>query len=74
MAAEHGLARSAEEEKILRDIREEKEKLWIEIQVWTPLENLYKSTFVKITLLQELRRQIIDIDNELAALDEANDE
>ena len=74
MAAEHGLARSAEEEKILRDIREEKEKLWIEIQVWTPLENLYKSTSIKITLLQELRRQIIDIDNELAALDEANDE
>ena len=33
MAAEQGLARSAEEEKILRDIREEKEQLWIEIQV-----------------------------------------
>ena len=33
MAAEQGLARSVEEEKILRDIREEKERLWIEIQV-----------------------------------------
>ena len=33
MAAEQGLARSAEEEKILRDIREEKERLWLEIQV-----------------------------------------
>ena len=33
MAAEQGLARSAEEEKILRDIREEKEHLWLEIQV-----------------------------------------
>lgn len=33
MAAEQGLARSVEEEKILRDIREEKESLWIEIQV-----------------------------------------
>ena len=33
MAAEQGLARSAEEEKILRDIREEKEQLWLEIQV-----------------------------------------
>ena len=33
MAAEQGLARSAEEEKILRDIREEKERLWLDIQV-----------------------------------------
>lgn len=53
MASEQ-LTRSAEEEKLLKDIRDEKEKLWLEIQ--------------------ELRRQVIDIDNELAALDEANDE
>lgn len=33
MAAEDGLARSAEEEKILREIRDEKEQLWLEIQV-----------------------------------------
>lgn len=31
MATEQ-LARSAEEEKLLKEIREEKEKLWIEIQ------------------------------------------
>ncbi|CAI8014120.1 hypothetical protein GBAR_LOCUS8856 [Geodia barretti] len=51
---ERDLARSEEEEKLLKKIREEKERLWCEIQ--------------------ELRRQIIDIDNELCALDEANDE
>ena len=33
MAAEDGLVRSAEEEKILREIRDEKEQLWLEIQV-----------------------------------------
>lgn len=53
-SSERDLARSEEEEKLLKDIREEKDRLWLEIQ--------------------ELRRQIIDIDNELAALDEANDE
>jgi hypothetical protein len=51
---ERDLARSEEEEKLLKKIREEKERLWCEIQ--------------------DLRRQIIDIDNELGALDEANDE
>ncbi|KAL5474050.1 hypothetical protein EMCRGX_G028623 [Ephydatia muelleri] len=48
------VSRSEEEEKLLKEIREEKERLWLEIQ--------------------ELRRQIIDVDNELAALDESNDE
>ena len=33
-----------------------------------------KRFIVLIACFQELRRQIIDIDNELAALDEANDE
>lgn len=42
MAAEQGLARSAEEEKILRDIRDEKEKLWMEIQVQALHENVLK--------------------------------
>ena len=30
---ERDLARSAEEEKLLKKIREEKERLWVEIQV-----------------------------------------
>ena len=42
MAAEQGLARSAEEEKILRDIRDEKEKLWMEIQVQALHEKVLK--------------------------------
>ena len=31
--SERELTRSEEEEKLLRDIREEKERLWLEIQV-----------------------------------------
>jgi len=39
------------------------------IQVWR--HNLVVRA---VSCFQDLRRQIIDIDNELAALDEANDE
>lgn len=28
------VSRSEEEEKLLKEIREEKERLWLEIQVW----------------------------------------
>jgi hypothetical protein len=53
MAAEQGLARSVEEEKILRDIREEKERLWLEIQVLIDIDrsfevNLMKSVLVRV--------------------------
>ena len=33
LPSERELTRSEEEEKLLRDIREEKERLWLEIQV-----------------------------------------
>ena len=33
LPTERDLARSEEEEKLLRDIREEKERLWLDIQV-----------------------------------------
>ena len=66
--SERELSRSEEEEALLRKIREEKEQLWFEIQV-----TIYCSKQLFNTL-QDLRRQIIDIDNDLAALDEANDE
>ena len=32
-SSERDLARSEEEEKLLKDIREEKDRLWLEIQV-----------------------------------------
>ena len=87
LPSERELSRSEEEEKLLRDIREEKERLWLEIQVCRRLRLAYSEPLAGFViqgtcsnnhctdcLFQELRRQIIDIDNELAALDEANDE
>ena len=38
---ERELSRSEEEEKLLRDIREEKERLWLEIQVCRRLRLAY---------------------------------
>ena len=38
LQAERDLARSEEEEKLLKQIREEKERLWCEIQVRAPRE------------------------------------
>jgi len=75
LPSERELTRSEEEEKLLRDIREEKERLWLEIQVgkWFKSGAITWSSDA-VSCFQDLRRQIIDIDNELAALDEANDE
>lgn len=39
---ERELSRSEEEEKLLRDIREEKERLWLEIQVCRRLRLAYR--------------------------------
>jgi hypothetical protein len=66
--SEKELSRSEEEEALLRKIRLEKEQLWFEIQV------IYTLIRRIMIACKDLRRQIIDIDNDLAALDEANDE
>ena len=46
LPSERELSRSEEEEKLLRDIREEKERLWLEIQVCRRLRLAYLECFV----------------------------
>ena len=48
LPSERELSRSEEEEKLLRDIREEKERLWLEIQVCRRLRLAYLAGFVVI--------------------------